>query len=293
MGNQNKQGQQINTQAPYFERKVRDVAGDAKGLYKKDKGFNAFDGKWWVDESGATDKALGKMAGIAKGGHKLGRKSMNFVGDLMGGNYNPSARGFKALLGNTDNQAFEGVADTMAAELGDDITRQIGGGASFGSAAHTGTIADQVGDVRSKMMADNWHQNNAMQRGLLGDITGVKQMGVQNQMAGLGAAPGAYDFQYAPWERLAGVGAAREGYDAAKLEGQMNKFNAKDMADLNRLGWYSSMIGGGGNYGTSTSSVSAPSNPWGGAAGGAMLGAQLGGPFGALLGGAGGAFLGR
>ncbi|MCP4386543.1 MAG: hypothetical protein GY798_34890 [Hyphomicrobiales bacterium] len=286
MGNRTQQGQTVNTQAPYFKKKVEGAVKDAKGLYRQGLGFNPFPGKWYVDESGATDNALRKMAKIAKGGHKLGKQSTGFVGDLVGGAYNPDVSSYRALLGNTNNETFQGVIDTQAGKLGDDITRQFGGSA-FGSAAHSGTIADQVGEFRNKMASDNWHRNNMMQRGLLGDITGVEQMGVQNQMAGLSAAPGAYDFQYAPWERLAGVGAAREGYDAAKLEGKMNKFTAKDMADLNRLGWYSGQIGGGGNYGTTTSQVSNAGNPWGGAAAGALGGLRTGAAIGMPLLGAG------
>ena len=290
----NNQGQQVQTQEPYFKKKVGQAAGDAKSLYKDGSGFNPFESKWWVGQSGATKDALKGMAKTARRGNPLGDQSMDFVSGLMGGAYNPDASGYRNLLGRTGNEYFETVADDMANKLGDDITRQIGGDGSFGSAAHTGAIADQVGAMRSRMMSDNWNQNNQMQRALLGDITGVEQMGVQNQMAGLGAAPGAWEFGLADERLLGDVGAAKEGYQAAKLEGQMNRFTAQDMADINRLGWYNSMIGGGGaGYGTTTASVSSPSNRFGSAAGGALLGGQIGGIPGAAIGGLGGLLLGQ
>ncbi|WP_421722936.1 hypothetical protein [Bauldia sp.] len=277
MGSATQPGNQIvGGDGPFFEGKVRHGAKEAKRLYDKGKGFKPYGGKWHINESDATNRALNKMSGTAKEKHRLGNASMDVAQGLMKGRYNPSKRGYKDLLRNTSNRAFESVVDTQAGKLGDDISRQFGG-AGFGSAAHSGTLADQIGDFRNQMVSDNWHQNNAMQRGLLSDITGVEQMGVQNRMAGMNAAPGVYDFQYAPHERLAQVGAAREGYDAAKLQGQMNKYNAKQMAPHQQLGTYMAHVGGGGFYGNNAPTVSASGNPWGqGGGGGADINALLG-----------------
>lgn len=288
---------------PLFPSGVKFGGKEARKLYKKGKGFQPYDGKWWVGKSGATSGALRGMEKMAGKRHKLGDLSKDMALDLMKGKHDPSTRKYdrlydqagnygsrardryKGLLGETSNQAFQANVDAQAGKLGDDISRQFGG-SSFGSAAHSGTMVDQIGDFRNKMASDNWHQNNAMQRGLLGDLagvdqtlmaqrqglsrdlTGVEQMGVQNRMAGLNAAPGVYDFQYAPDERMAQVGAAREGYRAAKKQGKMDKHDARQRAPWDRLGAYMSGVGGGGYNATYESNVSAPGNPWGQRGGG-------------------------
>ena len=62
----------------------------------------------------------------------------------------------------------------------------------------------------------------------------------------------------------------------------INTMNAGNMAQLQNLQGYSSLIGG--NYG-GTSTTPRFNNPIGGAMGGAMMGYQMGGPMGALVGG--------
>ena len=51
-------------------------------LYKgKDKGFNAFDGKWWIDPSGATKDALERHGPRRRG---LGTRSPTSPSVLSG-----------------------------------------------------------------------------------------------------------------------------------------------------------------------------------------------------------------
>lgn len=95
---------------------------------------------------------------------------------------------YRALMGSVDPE-FEKVVGQTADTLGDQISRQFGG-ASFGSAAHTGTVADQVGDVVSRMRSDNFNQNLASKANLLGGITGIQGQNISNQLGAAGALSG-------------------------------------------------------------------------------------------------------
>lgn len=261
---------------------------------------------------GQTPNALARYGtGIASGAEGIGTE-----GD------------YRALFNAVDPE-FEKVVGDTANDLGDQISRQFGG-ASFGSAAHTGTIADQVGDVVSRMRSNNFNQNLANKAGILGSITGVQgqnignrlgaasalsgeqagalaaksgilgQIGgfeganadfargiagdianlsdrdIQNRMAGLGVAPGVYDMAYSPAERLAGVGAAREGKEAEELQWKMDKQAIKQMSDWDRLMQYFGVATGTGAQGNRTvTSVQQPSNPWSSILGGGLLASQL------------------
>lgn len=322
-GGSSNSGSQIQSSEPWkpAQGKLKDVMGEAKGLYNKGKGFNVYGGDWSIDPSRQTNQALSQMEQIAGRGNSLAGRQMGLASGLMGGQYNPdtakyddlynqagqyadTARGnLQGLLGRSNADSFNSMLDTQIGKLGDDITRQFGG-SSFGSGAHTGMLGDVLGEARTKAAANEFYNQANLESGLLGQLSGVDQnllaqrggladaltnagqLGVQNRLAGQGIADQAYNSQYLPYDRLAQVGAAREGYDAAKLQGDMSKFDAKQMSPWERLNAYSGLVGGASSgYGTTTGTVSTPSNPWGSALGGGLLGAQAGGPIGAGLGG--------
>lgn len=336
-GGSNNQGTQVNSQepwGPYGNIIENKVLPDAKKAYNKGKGFDVFGGDWYVGPSGETNQALSGIANLAKQGNPLSGQSMDVASGLMSGQFDPStsqyddlygalgglgndATGYandartnlEALMGRSNEEAFNAALDTQMGKLGDDITRQFGG-SSFGSSAHSGTLVDQIGDARTaaaaKYFGDQYNRDAntlaqmrgvdqgllgtqaglmGQQGGLLGQKIGAEQMGVQNRLAGLSAAPGAYESQFAGLNKLGEVGAAREGYDAAQLQGEMDKFNAKQASKLAPMEWLSGMVGGAGGYGTTTSTVSTPSSPFASALGGGILGGQVGGPLGAGIGG--------
>lgn len=95
---------------------------------------------------------------------------------------------FRDLYSSIDPE-FEKVVQSTADTLGDQISRQFGG-ASFGSAAHTGAIADQVGDVVSRMRSNNFQQNLANKSNILGNITGIQGQNIQNRLGAAGALSG-------------------------------------------------------------------------------------------------------
>lgn len=276
---------------------------------------------------GQNPNALAQYTtGIASGAQGIGTGGY----DAMAGT-GPNTEGdLRTLLGQTSNPYYANVVQNQSNNLADDITRQFAGVGGYGGSGHTAELAKQLGDFREKAMADQWDANNQMQRGLLGDITGVQQtnfgdtkslqdaitgitgQNIGNRMAAagnlsqeqqtgfgntrgllgdvsnvqgqnfadqsslLGMAPQIQQMQYTPYQMEAGVGSAYDDLHTRKLQAAKDKFAAKDMADWNRLGAFGSSIGGpAGQFSTTNSTVTQPSNPFGMAIGAGLAAGQV------------------
>lgn len=254
---------------------LKDAMKDASKLLDSGSGFQAYPGRGWVPFSGASEKALAGIAKTARQGNPFYDPAKSLTKGLLGGQFDADTSGFQGLLDNYDPE-FDNVVRNTANDLGDQISRQFGGGASYGSAAHTGTIADQVGDVVSRMRSDHFDTGQNFKRGIYGDIASLGQADVQNRLAGLAAAPGVYDMQYAPYDRLAEVGAAREGKAAEELQSKMDKWYINNMSDWDRLTQAFGIYSGTGAQGNrATTTLSQPSDPWSKILGGGLLASQL------------------
>src|SRR3990167_4246997 len=256
--------------------------GEATRLYKNKSGFGVPNFSSVVPFSGATNSALSGIENTANQGNPLAGQSMDAVSGILGGDINNR---YNDMYANSGNQAFEGVINKQAGDLSGDIGAQFGEMGRYGSGAMTGAIADQVGDFRNKMASDNWYNNINAQRGILGDQ-------VNSQLGAVSAAPGAYDQQFAQYERLAQVGGAREDLATRRKQEQLDKFNTRNMAPWERLKTFMGQVGGPAGQGGSTPCTGTPPTNWfpgdGGILGGAGLLKNLfggGGGSGGLLGG--------
>lgn len=289
---------------------LKGILGDAKDLYKSGSGFTAYgtgNGKKpWTDFSSQTTNALGQMQDIAGQGNPFYQGQQQFNSGLLNGNFNLDQSGYKNLQGqgpntegdyrsmlNGENDAYNQVRQNTANTLGDQISRQFGG-ASYGSAAHTGTIADQVGGALAQMDSNNYFQRQGMKQGLLNDITGVQQqnfanqrgllgdmsnlsnLDIQNRLSGLDRADSTYNSQYLPAQMMAGVGGAYDAKNQQILDAKMNKYNTNNMAPWDRLSQYFGYASGTGAQGQRTqSSVSQPTDIFSKLLGGGLLASQL------------------
>ena len=127
----------------------------------------------------------------------------------------PAKTSTKQLYSQAGNPYFEQAVQQQADKTAADVQRQFGGLGRIGSAADTGALVDQIGNMRTQAMANNWNQNIANQRGILGDQSSLygnlhRQSGqilsgqAGAQQGALAAAPGAYNQQFLParaWAR--------------------------------------------------------------------------------------------
>lgn len=249
----------------------------AQNLLNTKSGYNAPTFQTYVPQSAATQAALTGEMGVAQQGNPLAQQSMDAVSSNFAGG--ASYNQLQDLYNQSSNPAFAGMVDTQANKLQTQLNEPWSGMGRYGSAAQTNDIATQVGDYREKATADNWNQNIANQRGILGDINA-------NQMSAIAAAPGAYEQQYAPYTHMAQVGAANEDLATRQLQAKLDRYNTNQQAPWNRLNAYNSAINGASNgYQSTTGTVTPPTNPFGGLLGGALAGGQIGGVGGAVGGG--------
>ena len=148
------------------------------------------------------------------------------------------------LMGTNPLQsaAFKPVVDQVAA--------QFAGAGRYGSGAQQGAVA-----------------------------SALAPMAYQAQQDAIAQAPAAYEFGFRDLQKLAEVGAAREGQSQAELEADMARFQFEQESPLNALANYMSIIQGGTVGGEKSQPVYR--QPIGSALSGALGGAQLGGMFGA------------
>ena len=148
------------------------------------------------------------------------------------------------LMGTNPLQsaAFKPVVDQVAA--------QFASAGRYGSGAQQGAVASALAPMAYKAQQD-----------------------------AIAQAPAAYEFGFRDLQKLAEVGAAREGQSQAELEADMARFQFEQESPLNALANYMSIIQGGTVGGEKSQPVFR--QPVGSALSGALGGAQLGGMFGA------------
>lgn len=241
---------------------LKDVLGGAKTAYQSGGGFDYPDFGTTVPFSPQTTQAQGQIEGMAGQGNPLAGQSTAALGGILQGNGNPF---------------WQQAVDTQAGKLTDDLNRSASGGGRLNSGYNANLIGDVVGDFRNKALSDNWNSN------------------VSNQLNAVQAAPGAYQQQYLPAERLASVGAQNEDLATRTLNERIARFQAQQQKPWQSLSAYNALIGGAGQLGgTTVNSAMQPSNylaPLGGALGGAQVGSMFG-PLGTAAGGIGGGLLG-
>lgn len=303
---------QTTSSAPWgpAQGKLKGILGEAKDLYNSGAGFTAYgtgNGKKpWTEFSGQTQDALGQMEGIAGQGNPFYQGQANFNQGLLGGQYNLDQSGYRDLMGggpttegdyrsmlSGENDAYNQVRQNTANTLGDQIQRQFGG-ASYGSGSNANYLTKGVGDVLSQMDSNNYFQRQGLKQGLLNDITGVQQqqfnnqrgllgdmsnlsnLDIQNRVQGLDRADSTYMSQYLPSQMLADVGSQYDAKNKEILGAKMDRYAINNMAPWDRLTQYFGIASGTGAQGNrATTAVSQPTDPWGRLLGGGLLASQL------------------
>jgi hypothetical protein len=246
---------------------LTDVMSQAKGLNTAGTGFNPYPGSTVVPFAGQTTQALGNIENIAQGPDNVGLGAIGSeIGKTAQGDY----------LGGR-NPYFEANLNKQSGELANDVQRNVDMLGRRASGYNVNEVAGAVGDFRNKALQDNYNS----------------ERGYQMQAASM--APGMYQAQYAPSERLASVGAQNEDLAARQMQDQIRLFEGTQQAPWTRLSNYAGLTSGSGALG-GTTSTTAPKPPnYAAPLGGAVAGAQLGsafGPWGTGLGALGGGALG-
>ncbi len=248
---------------PYIKRGMR----QAQGLLNRGAGFRAPNFQTYVPMSSQTHTGLNSMWDQAQGPNPLAAQSEGAISGILGGDINNK---YNDLYNNSDNAHFAAATDAQATKIADEQARYYGDSGRFGSdVANTG-MTKAIGDFREQALSNNWNQNIANQRGILGDQQ-------QGQLAAVAAAPGAYQQRFLPSQYQQQVGSAYDDLATRQLQSQVDRFNTNQNAGWNRLNAYNGAINGtgGSNPGFGSSTVSTPFNLLGTVGGLALGGASL------------------
>lgn len=221
---------------------LKDAMSSASGLLKAGTGYQPYTGETVVPFSSQTQQALSGIENTANQGNPLAGAS---VGALQG------------ILQGNDNPYFQGQVDKQANMLGDDLARQWSAGGRYGSANMATDVSQKIGDLRDQMFSTNW-QNN-----------------ITNQLNAVNAAPAAYDSLFAPYEKLAQVGAANEDLQQRQDTAAQQLWDQTQQAPWQRLAAANAIFTGNGQLGSQTTQSVAQPGVLQQILGGAALGAGI------------------
>lgn len=210
-----------------------------------------------------------------------------------------------AQAGRLNSGAYANVRnraeDTLTRNLSEAATQA--GAANYAQERQNQLSAQQsIGNLANTDYANNMTAINALTGVSAADqnvgMTAANALGnnyardLGMQMQGATLAPDMANLDFSDAQRLAGVGAARESQSQAELTDQINRWNFEQNKEMDKLGKYMALVGGGfGSTGTETKPVfSNPSSQFlGSAASGAGLAQMMG--VNPIYGGIGGGLL--
>lgn len=213
-------------------------------LYNSGQGGNVYQGDRVADLSGATTGAVNKLTGAADM-YNSGAINKLATGDTSSAtNLANMANGSMIGKNTAFNDALQNTLDKTAAT----INSSMSGAGRYGSGAHSGVMANQLGQVATNAMANQYNQ----------DVTNMINANGQIDSANLGKLSGLnalyQGYSNAAGNQLAG-GQVLDQNAQNKLDAERDKWTETDNQGWTRLGLLqSAMAGAAGNYGTTTGS---------------------------------------
>lgn len=183
-----------------------------------------YDKATYTPFSAPTEKAMGLIEDRALSGSPLNSGAQSVAMDTLQGNF----------LNN--NPYLESMFQQGTDKIAANVNAQFTSAGRTGSGAHTGQLAEEMGDLYNNMYGSQYQQER------------------QNQLNTMQLAPQLAESDYADFSRLGQVGQAVEGKAAEIIRDDMNRFNFYQNAPEDNLARYIAAIGG--NYGGQTTSSS-------------------------------------
>tara|TARA_R100001594_G_scaffold115075_1_gene149958 strand:+ start:3353 stop:4180 length:828 start_codon:yes stop_codon:yes gene_type:complete len=255
-------------QSPYLEKGFE----RAEELFKASTP-NYYPNQTYVPFAKETEQALQLAKARATAGNPLLNKSQTYADNVMSG----------AFLNPTTNPLISNLFNTMADKVTTGVNSSMAQAGRYGSGAHTGVLADSLGDLADKVYADNYNRERAVMDAM---ATTAPQLG---------------EMDYSDIAKLQTVGGAREELAERQLADAMQRYEFEQRKPYEKLREYQASVGG--PFGTSQSTITPlTKNPLMGLLSGASAGAGIydmvgatgsANPYlmgGALLGGAGAMF---
>ena len=222
-----------------------------KGFQRAEELFNAnvpqyYSGQTYVPFATESETALQLAKARALQGDPLLQKSQTYASDVLGGKY----------LDPSQNPHLANLFNTMSGKVTSGVGSQFSQAGRYGSGAHTGVLADSLGDLATKVYGDNYARERA----------------VMDQMSAKAPMLGQMDYQ--DIAQLQTVGAAREELSQRQLQDAIARWEFEQKKPYEKLREYQASVGS--PYGTSGSTITPlTKNPIMGLLGGASSGAGI------------------
>tara|TARA_R100000234_G_scaffold119352_1_gene102044 strand:- start:683 stop:1507 length:825 start_codon:yes stop_codon:yes gene_type:complete len=229
------------TQAPYLE----------KGFQRAEELFNASTPNYYpkdtyVPFASETETALQLAKARATQGNPLLNQSQTYADNVMRG----------AFLNPSSNPYLNNLFTTMSDKVKAGVNSSVAQAGRYGSGAHTGVLADSLGDLANKVYADNYNRERAV----------MDSMSMR--------APQLGEMDYNDIAKLQTVGQAREELAERQLADAMQRFEFEQRKPYEKLREYQASVGG--PFGTSQSTITPMTrNPIMGLLSGASTGAGI------------------
>lgn len=213
----------------------------------------------------ANQNYLSVYNNVAQGGlNDLQRESASSLRNLVGSQYNPNANpGFQDVLRQSQDAATNAV------------NQQAAGMGRYNSGAHQGVLAQEVGDLTSRMVNDDYNRFLGRQDNAVSGLFNAGQQQMNNINTNSAALNDAFGFMQAPQQALAGVGAQYEDLYGRQLSDNLRIADESQNQQRNNLRELMALLGGSGQFGTQTATSQGPSSGFSNIMGGLLGGASL------------------
>lgn len=255
---------------PAFEKS----GAEAINLYNSGAGGNVYTGPTVADLSGTTMGGINALAGAGANTNTAQTRPL-FQGigaAATGPSY--SEQNLGQIASGQDNPYFEQAIEGQLGKTAAQVQSNFSGAGRFGSGANVGALTNELGNIRSSALSNQWNQNIQNQLAANGQMDASKQAGLGLGLSATNALANQDQQQFQ--NALTGAGAQLQAgglldnQAQKQLSDQINQFYAQDNQDWNRLGLLQAAASGAaGPYGTQHGESSS-SNPT------ALLGAFMG-----------------
>lgn len=246
---------------PLFEQS----ATEAQNLFNSGSGGNVYTGPTVAPLSGTTMGGINALAGAGANTNTAQTRPL-FQGigaAATGPSY--SEQNLGQIASGQDNPHFEQALEGQLGKTAAQVQSNFSGAGRFGSGANVGALTNELGNIRSSALSNQWNQNIQNQLAANGQMDASKQAGLGLGLSATNALAGQDQQQFQ--NALTGANAQLQAgglldtQAQKQLSDQINQFYAQDNQDWNRLGLLQAAASGAaGDYGTQTGKSSS-SNP--------------------------------
>ncbi len=256
---------QTNSPPAWAEPLFKQSASEAGNLYASGAGGNTYSGSTVAPLSGTTMSGVNSLAQAGANTNTAGTRPLleGLGAAATGPSY--AEQNLSGLASGQDNPYFEQALSGQLGKTASQVQSQFSGAGRYGSGANTGALTNELGNIRSNALSNQWNQNIQNQLAATGQMDAAKQTGIGQGLQATNAL-GAQDQQQFQ-NALTGAGATLQAgglldtQAQKQLSDQVSQWYSQDNQDWTRLGLLQSAASGAaGDYGTQ-SGHSSSSNP--------------------------------